>query len=227
MVQILELSFLSGRCYNDPKSKFFVDSKNTYPVLLERTDGEFYGAAYAARKAIVIAYRGTENTAGDLGTDATLMIGNWQLANAISFAEETIKTFGGRYKYVFTGHSLGGGLAQAACAVHAKPTVSFNGPGLQPGLITGALSFCASLTGSAYRNVSLGIMYESLDNFCTHICHENDPVSGIGHLRGRLYNLKSRGEGRLDAHRMGSVHTILSNDYASLACKDVYSTRGG
>jgi Protein of unknown function (DUF2974) len=221
MATILDMSFLSGRCYNDSSS--FTDPKDFYPMLMERADGEFYGAAYTApANVIAIAFRGTEATAGDVFTDASLMMGNSQLANAISFADKVMNTFGGRYKYAFTGHSLGGALAQAACSVHAKPTVSFNGPGLQPGMMTGALSCFVNAAGMVTRNMSLGIMYQSLDNFCTHVRHENDPVSGIGHLRGRVYNLKGRGEGNLDAHRMGNVHKILGNDYASLACKNVW-----
>lgn len=79
-------------------------------------ENSYFGAAYKnpTQKHIIIAHRGTEKTLKDWLADFDMISRrlNEQQINAWDFAKEIIEGHGSLYTYSFTGHSLGGWLAE-------------------------------------------------------------------------------------------------------------------
>lgn len=98
----------------------------------------FFGAAYInpKEKNIIIAYRGTEiTTYQDINND--LQMGRKKLPSQFYDAENfyfnvqnSLRDKVKDYTFKFTGHSLGGSLAQLMGAKHGNETVTFNAYGI-------------------------------------------------------------------------------------------------
>ncbi|MBS0419786.1 MAG: DUF2974 domain-containing protein [Proteobacteria bacterium] len=86
----------------------------------------FEATVYSYAGKTVIAYAGTLPGTIDFMSDASLSFGitDDQLKQAAEFYESAKQTYGG--DIVFTGHSLGGGLASLMGVFFNKPTVAFD-----------------------------------------------------------------------------------------------------
>lgn len=106
----------------------------------------YYGVAYANDKTcqLVVAHRGTDPASfrellKDLRTDFESVVYNKitsQKPSAYKFAYEIAQEYGGRYRISFTGHSLGGWLAQVTTYHFAEQgyrtqAVTFDSPGAE------------------------------------------------------------------------------------------------
>lgn len=92
----------------------------------------FCGRAYYKNGIIAISLRGTElNDIGDLNNDASMGVNNLpnQFIDAQKFYEK-IKSKFPKQKIVFTGHSLGGSLAQLMANQTGCEAVTFNAYGV-------------------------------------------------------------------------------------------------
>ena len=94
----------------------------------------FHGEAFYKNGKVVIAMRGTElNDVGDILADGNMYIGKNlpnQYVDAQKFYEKVRKDFPNQ-EIVFTGHSLGGSLAQLMSNKTGHETVTFNAYGVR------------------------------------------------------------------------------------------------
>ena len=102
-------------------------------------ENSYFGAAYLNRKHkhVIIAHRGTEfNHRQDWLTNFDLMtrhLNNQEVSAWNKFAKEIIKEHGSEYTYSFTGHSLGGWLAQSCLWKYQDEFVKEQFPNYQDG----------------------------------------------------------------------------------------------
>lgn len=86
-------------------------------IYPDKDKNGYFGVAYlnAQKKHIIIAHRGTEDLK-DWKTNVDLITSHLSLqeASCMEFVGEIIKKYGNSYTYSFTGHSLGGWLAQVS-----------------------------------------------------------------------------------------------------------------
>lgn len=92
----------------------------------------FYGVAFRNAKDVIISFRGTDDT-DDIIDDINLgVFSKWtdSIEYAIDFTEKVISQLGTDVNLYFTGHSLGGALAQIVGKIfNAKKIVTFNALG--------------------------------------------------------------------------------------------------
>jgi hypothetical protein len=105
------------------------------PALLSTSEG-FDAAIYQNDQGeYVVAYRGTDDwglsPSGDADDNGLQGLGfeTGQYRDAVALGEAAQRAFG-EGNVVFTGHSLGGGLASAAALATGTPGVTFNASGL-------------------------------------------------------------------------------------------------
>lgn len=105
------------------------------PTMLSTSEG-FDAAIYQNEQGqYVVAYRGTDDWAPGQGGDLDDNLGqglgfeSGQYQDAIALAKTAEQVFGDG-NVVFTGHSLGGGLASAGALATDAPGVTFNAAGL-------------------------------------------------------------------------------------------------
>ncbi|MBB6598098.1 Mbeg1-like protein [Luteimonas sp. MC1825] len=105
------------------------------PALLSTAEG-FDAAIYQnAQGEYVVAYRGTDDwslaPSGDADDNGLQGLGfeTGQYKDAVALGEAALRAFG-EGNVVFTGHSLGGGLASAAALATGTTGVTFNAAGL-------------------------------------------------------------------------------------------------
>ena len=105
------------------------------PAMLSTSEG-FDAAIYQNEQGqYVVAYRGTDDWAPGQGGDLDDNLGqglgfeSGQYQDAIALAKTAEQVFGDG-NVVFTGHSLGGGLASAGALATGAPGVTFNAAGL-------------------------------------------------------------------------------------------------
>ncbi|MGL4358435.1 MAG: Mbeg1-like protein, partial [Cetobacterium sp.] len=93
----------------------------------------FFATAFMKDDNIVIAYRGTDESIDHLGVNFSIGINKVhdQLIEAVCFYEYIKKEFGKNKTISFTGHSLGGALAQSAYLYSGKnsSTITWNALG--------------------------------------------------------------------------------------------------
>ncbi|MEO1336215.1 MAG: DUF6792 domain-containing protein [Myxococcota bacterium] len=207
----------------------------------DNTDSGLAGSAYynEATNELVIAYRGTEATAGpkDLEADIALFTGqrNPQTADALAYADEVQRLAQAQGlevdKITYTGHSLGGGLATEVAALRSiqngeeNQAVVFEAPGSQRSL-EGHL-------GRRLTSAELSRLQGDQINYRTDtpISGPNNPVSQTRHHTSSLVNLdmqQSPSKGVLDdiyrdsglgwpeytlqQHNLGRIRDIVNSD---------------
>ncbi|HEY3853922.1 MAG TPA: Mbeg1-like protein [Verrucomicrobiae bacterium] len=128
---MVELAELCEAVYGDDTS-VTTDEKGGRAVCWSRvqrwSDGSFFAALYTKKSAAtVLAYRGTDDLAGDLVDDTDIAVG--QIPPS---ARDAIQVAGvvSAKNVILTGHSLGGALAIIAAARFGLPAVTFNAPGV-------------------------------------------------------------------------------------------------
>lgn len=121
----------------EPQGDHLVDAQGRQipidPAMLEDSATGFRAGIYQNDKGeYVVAFAGTDpSEMADIGADATQAFGldTAQYNQAIALAKEAEVVFGDG-NVVFTGHSLGGGLASAAALATGGAGVTFNAAGL-------------------------------------------------------------------------------------------------
>ena len=97
-----------------------------------KSNNGFYGEAFYKNGIIVIAFRGTNiSELGDIASDRSMTTKHVpsQYVDAQKFHKQIASKFSNE-KIVFTGHSLGGSLAQLMGAEMGSETVTFNAYGI-------------------------------------------------------------------------------------------------
>lgn len=124
----------------------------------------FHGEAFYKNGKVVIAMRGTElNDVGDILADGNMYIGKNlpnQYVDAQKFYEKVKKDFPNQ-EIVFTGHSLGGSLAQLMSNKTGHETVTFNAYGVAD-LLQGNIS--NNLNIRNYGNINDTVFNANIDN---------------------------------------------------------------
>jgi len=142
-----DLADLSKDVYGGPGSGEIGDGKWTavdpadlrdagiYPEDLVDPDTGFQAAVYANEDGqVVVAFAGTDGLNFDDWLANAQQAGGFdsgQYNQAIALAEKVTTAFG-QQNVVFTGHSLGGGLATAAALATGSTAVTFNSAGIGP-----------------------------------------------------------------------------------------------
>lgn len=108
---------------------------NIHPEDLVDPDTGFQAAVYADEDGrVVVAFAGTDTTSIEDWINNAQQGGGLDSAQynqAIALAEKVTTAFG-QQNVVFTGHSLGGGLATAASLATGSTAVTFNSAGVGP-----------------------------------------------------------------------------------------------
>ena len=126
-----------------PAGDHFLDENNKVvsipdlaPKMLRNGKSGFDAAIYRNDQGqYVVAFRGTDQWFGPEGADIkanggqALGLTTEQYKQAITLAQSAVEAFG-KGNVIFTGHSLGGGLASAAMLATGAPGVTFNAAGL-------------------------------------------------------------------------------------------------
>ncbi|MBQ2644615.1 DUF2974 domain-containing protein [bacterium] len=130
-----ELKQLSGCIYKNNNNK-----KPSNWILVSKEKNKktgFYAETYAKNKNIIIVFRGTDMDKGktekfkDLSSDIMMDLFKLppaQIINAMNYYKKIRKDFE-NYNIMFTGHSLGGSLAQILGAQYGNETYTFNAYG--------------------------------------------------------------------------------------------------
>ena len=167
-VSLTDLSLISQDVYLD-QCNLQNGWKRQAQSNLWYLDG-FFAALYVKGNDMVIAYRGTDprdplSWLVDALTDAQILTSQFpdaiaQSQRAISFAKEWMDQYE-NYNFTFTGHSLGGYLAQYA-AVHVEedlgktiPTVAYNAPGFYDSLVDKQLD-CTNMLDIVVKGDGVG-----------------------------------------------------------------------
>lgn len=112
------------------KQAIFEDANTGFRAMLYQSKSE---------QEIVVVYRGVRrsNILRDSQTCLSqgLGFGAPVYRQAVELAKAVVEAYGD--KVVFTGHSMGGGLAAAASIVTDRPSVTFNGAGVHPTTLKG------------------------------------------------------------------------------------------
>ena len=153
----------------------YKDNKNSIPkdwVRFSERDNEstgFHAETFYKKGAVVISFRGTDDYK-DLFENDFLQMGRNKLPNqyvdAINYYNEIQKTFPS-FKIVFTGHSLGGSLAQLMGNLTGNETVTFNAYGVG-NLLNGNINYENSKNIRNYGNINDLVFMMNFDNQLGH-----------------------------------------------------------
>lgn len=118
-----------------PVDQATLSEAGIYPTDLVDPDTGFQAAVYANEEGqVVVAFAGTDGLNFDDWLANAQEAGGFdsgQYNQAIALGEKVTAAFG-KQNVVFTGHSLGGGLATAAALATDSPAVTFNSAGVGP-----------------------------------------------------------------------------------------------
>ena len=155
--------------------RVFKENKNSIPkdwVRFSERDNEstgFHAETFYKKGAVVISFRGTDDYK-DLFENDFLQMGRNKLPNqyvdAINYYNEIQKTFPSS-KIVFTGHSLGGSLAQLMGNLTGNETVTFNAYGVG-NLLNGNINYENSKNIRNYGNIKDLVFMMNFDNQLGH-----------------------------------------------------------
>lgn len=125
----------------------------------------FHATAYKNELTgqVVVAYAGTNDMKDITGSDFDVLLHNVpaQTAFAIKFAEDAAKEagLGGDLGSItYTGHSLGGGLAQLVAEANNAPAMTFNAPGMTFALSPEDQANAANQTNITNVNLQLDVV---------------------------------------------------------------------
>lgn len=135
----------------------------------------FKAQVYVNGKKLAVVFEGTTELI-DWSTDITAWLGvsAGQYQDALNFVGTIINATTANYDIIFTGHSLGGGLAAYAALYYRKKAVVFNAAGLGGGLQANLPKENLSKQNEYIRCIDL----------------VGDPVSAFGKQVGTIYTLE-------------------------------------
>lgn len=99
-------------------------------------NGNFVCAAYKNGNKIIISFRGTDDALDIFDADLSIIrnkIPKGDFEKAENFYNDLLKYYndkGEKVEIEFTGHSLGGAIAQLMGAKYGNKTITFNAPGV-------------------------------------------------------------------------------------------------
>lgn len=219
-------SLLSGL---DPNSCGF------QALLLEELDSAGNGTG-----EYVIAFRGTEatplsdQTFTDLSTDASMAVGSFpdQMRLALAFVDTALDQYGSQGLAIdsltFTGHSLGGSLAELAGYTFGSETYAYNPFGIKWTIRNSGLPYNDALNDYGINSV------RSTDNI-TNIVNVgddfSDPITGVGsHLLnsyvGNIEYIKNSKSGSFAPHGMDALNVSIAvyNDILAVFPDETYTS---
>ncbi|MGN7895090.1 hypothetical protein ACTJJY_23815 [Bacillus sp. 22475] len=204
-----QLAYMSKRAYDTPSKDSFIEggwqvydtysASNSLDVVVYRKkyiedyDRGFYGYTFA--------FRGSQETL-DFVIDVAQVAGNvggLQAQSAVDYVKKIIDKDRPKMHHVyFTGHSLGGYLAQWVQSEMIDGTI-ISGPSYTmtfnaPGISTGINFLDPSYTAKAYKKIAKDKV-SAYDGFIDNYRIENDKVSLWGDTLGKLYTYSAKGSG--------------------------------
>lgn len=129
----------------------------------------FVCAAYKKGNKIIISFRGTDDIQDIIGPDKDILL-NRIAENDFAKAEYFFNQLAnsnvyGNYEYEFTGHSLGGAIAQLMGAKYGNKTVTFNAPGM-----LNSLEQIGCSSSDTYNNITnYSVINDYVGNFRAHV----------------------------------------------------------
>ncbi|MBH8605690.1 hypothetical protein [Thermoactinomyces sp. CICC 10522] len=227
LAQASQLAYLDNLVVGDKATQQLIDQRMKSGWVLDsrKTDLPNGLQAYvfrnASTKEIIIAFRGTEFPehlkTHDLAEGARdLLIGdgpialgndtlNAQAIDAHKFVEKQLhnKLYRG-YKFVLTGHSLGGYLALDNAARYRIPAVTFNAPGkdLYPNLNASVLfgwvgpgiSHAVNMLDPENRKEAVNEKMGNYDKLIRNYRYDHDLVGSLGYHPGKTYEISDNGK---------------------------------
>ncbi|MBL8866594.1 MAG: PAAR domain-containing protein [Planctomycetia bacterium] len=141
-------------------------------TLMDRVDGRLgfnasiYEGEFQGRNTIVVAYGGTAGAMDGVSDVVNGLWGSDQYVQAVGLASAIRQQYPDA-NIVFTGHSLGGGMASFAGIMTNTPAIGFNAAGpLPPALLTFGAGNLAGLTNTSQASQHI-----------IHVNAENDPLT--------------------------------------------------
>ncbi|HDR7454406.1 TPA: DUF2974 domain-containing protein [Bacillus cereus] len=206
-----QLVYMSKKAYDAPLKDSFIEggwqvydtysASNSLDVVVYRkkfitdVDTGLYGYTFA--------FRGSQETL-DFVIDVAQVAGNvggLQAQSAIDYVKRIIDKDQTKIHHVyFTGHSLGGYLAQWVQSEMIDGTI-INGPSYTmtfnaPGISSQINFFDPSYTAKAYKKIAKDTV-SAYDDFIDNYRIENDAVSLWGDTLGKVYTYSAKGSGNL------------------------------
>lgn len=127
----------------------------------------FSCAAYKSNNKIIISFRGTNELGDLLGSDLDIAMGNIPSVSYI-YAQNfytAIKSAFPDCEIEFTGHSLGGAIAQLMGAKYGNKTVTFNAPGMLE-----LLDQIGCSSSQTYNNITnYTVLNDYVGNYKAHV----------------------------------------------------------
>ena len=189
MPSILTLALICDHAYNDAGSVALGGARRIHVPNAHRINNSgtsFFGAAYQLSECGIIAFRGTKESEDFLDADAEILkrrLPVGQLGDAFAYfsvAEPALRALQCS-RFIVTGHSLGGGLAERVAArVSRVPIagVTFNAPGLM---------------GFSQAGSSASLNIPTRNQNILNIRSAGDLVSQWGQHIGRMISLPDSG----------------------------------
>lgn len=206
----LSLLDLSDDSYGDASPGTVVGKHSPFTVVTQIHTPDGYSAtvySYArpdGSTAYVVAFRGSEGGVGGVRTDWMtdvqdgLGLPTRQYQHAADLGRQLAEEYGAE-NVTFTGHSLGGGLAQVASISSGAPAIVFNSARPGEGAIDTAVARNAGTPGSVTA------LYSSDDPL-------NQWESGLGiNARGHQVRIESHGDAPGSGHSLQHLRYDVEN----------------